>query len=159
MPFLGKKYGNMATKRTSEESEQIRIVAKDYWLYSPYTQKEIAEKVGVAEHTILAWRKTHGWDEQKEALLKIADKRFRHYVKLLDIFSTKIEQEEIDVDELTKLQSLIEKNSIKGTELSDVEKVGLSIIKYLDEVMPDRRDFYLNFYRSFAEWVNTRKTV
>ncbi len=143
--------------RNREELEQAKLLAKDYWLYSPYTQKEIAERVGVAEQTILAWRKEYGWDSLKESLLKAQDKRFRHYLKLLDLFSTKLEAQEVDIDELTKLQSLIERNSVKNVEPSQVEKVGLAIIKYLDEVMPEKRDYFINFYRSFAEWFANNK--
>jgi len=138
--------------KTREELEQARLLAKDYWLNSPYTQKEIAERVGVSEQTISAWRRDGNWDSLKEGLLKIADKRFTHYLKLLDLFSEKLKAEQVDIDELTKLNALMEKISFKGTEPKDVEKVGLAMIRYLDEVMPHKRDFYIAFYRSFAEW-------
>lgn len=147
----------MANEKTKDEIEQAKTIAKDYWLYSPYNQKEIAEKVGVSVQTIIKWREKGGWDELKSDLLKIADKRFRHYTKLLDLLTTKLDAEKIDVDELTKLYSLIEKTQVKSTELSDIEKTGLALIKYLDEVMPEKRDFYISFFRSFAEWYSNRR--
>ena len=147
----------MANRKTKEELEQAKQIAKDYWLYTSYTQKDIAERLGVAEQTIMAWRKESDWDKLKESLLKIADKRFDNYIKLLDLFTTEMNKDNPDVDKLTKLQSLIERNSIKNTDPSDIEKVGLGIIRYLDEVLPERRDFYLSFYRSFAEWYAQKK--
>ncbi|GAB4129561.1 MAG: hypothetical protein Fur0027_14480 [Raineya sp.] len=147
----------MANRKTKEELEQAKQIAKDYWLYTNYTQKDIAERLDVAEQTIMAWRKESQWDKLKEGLLKIADRRFDNYIKLLDLFSNELSNEKVDVDKLTKLQSLIERNSIKNTEPGDIEKVGLGIIRYLDEVMPEKRDFYLSFYRSFAEWYSQKK--
>lgn len=149
----------MASKKTKEELEQAKQIAKDYWLFTSYTQKEIAERLDVAEQTIMAWRKEHGWDKLKEGLLKIADRRFDNYIKLLDLFTQKLNAENPNIDELTKLQSLLERNSIKNTEPDAIEKVGLSLIQYLDEVMPEKRDLYLSFYKSFAEWYSTKKGV
>lgn len=147
----------MPNTKTKDEVEHCKAIAKDLWLYSPYTQNEIAEKVGISAQVIIQWRRKYGWDELKDKLLQATDKRIANYMKLLDLFTDKLQADNVDVDELTKLNALVEKNSVKGTEPSHLEKVGLLIIKYLDEFMPEKRDHYINFYRAFAEWYTQKR--
>ena len=142
---------------SSEDKDYKKRLAKDYWLYSPYNQQEIADKVGATTQTIGKWKEEDKWKELKTNLLKISDKRIANYCKMLDLFSQKLEESTVDIDGLTKLQSLLDKNAIKGTEASEIEKVGLALVKFIEERMPEKRDFYIDFYRSFAEWYNTIK--
>lgn len=141
---------------TSEERDFKRRQAKDYFLYSPFLQNEIAERVGVSVQTITAWKEDGGWAELKRKLLNTADKKIDSYCKLIDIFSALLEEQSPDIDKLVKTNSLIEKMQVRGASASDIEKVGMAIVKYLDERMPDKRDFFLGFYRGFAEWYDSK---
>lgn len=140
-----------------EELEFKKSQAKDYFLYTPYTLKAIAEKVKVSQPTIIAWRDKYDWQKLKDDLLRVADKRINSHIKLIDMFHLEVTKPEPDVDKLTKINALIEKTQVKGTTASDVERVGLAIVKFLDEKKPSKRDHYIEFYREFAQWYEAGK--
>lgn len=54
----------MALKKAQE-----REYAKTLFLTGNYTQKEIAEKVGVQENTVKKWKDEEGWEKLKKSLL------------------------------------------------------------------------------------------
>jgi uncharacterized protein YjcR len=139
-----------------EEKADKQRLAKDYYLYSPYTQAEIAKRSGVSEQTLSNWIDSLGWKTLRDELMRVADQRIRQYAKLVDWMNRKLEEEDLDVDQLYKLQNLLDRNAPKQAEASAVEKVGIALIQFLDERMPERRDHYLDFYRAFAEWYGNR---
>ncbi len=139
-----------------ESVEYKKKIAKDYYMFDTFSQKEIAGKVGVTEQTISKWKEEYKWEELRQETLKTADKAILNHAKLVDAFSKELEKDEPDIDKLTKLNALIEKTQAKNSIAGEIEKVGIAMIQFLEETMPEKRDFYLDFFRSFAEWYDKR---
>ncbi len=139
-----------------ESVEYKKKIAKDYYMFDAFSQKEIAGKVGVTEQTISKWKEEYKWEELRQETLKTADKAILNHAKLVDAFSKELEKDEPDIDKLTKLNALIEKTQAKNSIAGEIEKVGIAMIQFLEETMPEKRDFYLDFFRSFAEWYDKR---
>jgi len=135
-----------------EDNEYKKKLAKDYYLFGAYSQNEIAAKIKISPQTLSKWKEEYRWEELRQEMLRTADRAMLNYCKLVDAFSKELEKSEPDIDKLTKINALIEKTQTKNSIAGEIEKVGIAMIRYLEEAMPEKRDFYLDFFREFAEW-------
>lgn len=138
-----------------ESIEYKKKLAKEYYMFEAFSQKEIAAKVGVSEQTISKWKEEYRWEELRQESLRTAEKAILNHAKLVDVFSKELQKDEPDIDKLTKINALVEKTQARNSIASEIEKVGVKMIQFLEETMPEKRDFYLDFFRAFAKWYDT----
>ncbi|MDX1903789.1 MAG: hypothetical protein SFU27_06475 [Thermonemataceae bacterium] len=141
----------MAALRNSDKWQ----VARAYWVYERLTQEEICEKLDIHPKTLISWRKQGGWDELRNYESNLVNKRLLLFTKLFELFENEISKESPNIDELLKIQTLIDKNTVKATSNAEmVQEVGLLWIRYLGENITEDglKQVLLENYRDFAKW-------
>lgn len=108
-----------------------RSKAKSLFITNQYTQKEIAELVGVSEKTVSKWKEQDGWESFKMSLLTTRENELRRLYKMLQKKNDEIELKLIvtpgDMDGVLKLTAAI-KNLELETSIADKVEVGTSFI-------------------------------
>lgn len=97
------KTDNMPVRANKAHAREL---ARELFLATNKTAKEIAELVGVTEQTLARWRRDDGWDKVKGASSLTADRLMANLHNAAFVLS---EQHPLDVDKLAKLANSIEK--------------------------------------------------
>jgi nitrogen regulatory protein PII len=74
-------------------NNQKREWAEMLFLQGDILQKEIAQKVGVAEKTISAWAKKYNWDDLRKSMLTTKTDMLRNLYSILDKINQKLKDE------------------------------------------------------------------
>lgn len=134
---------------------QKRQWAELLYMQNQLTQKEIAEKVGVAEKTIREWKEKYLWDQLRKSMLTSKSQILSFLYNVLDKIKTKIEGEEGFGD--TKLADMVVKYTaaIKSleteTSIAQLMDAGMKAHKYFQVQDPDFALRFLNEYDAFIK--------
>jgi len=79
---------------SKEKLQELKELAKIYFLKDNATQKEIAEKVGVSEKTIGRWIEKEGWDKLKRNLLLTREEQLSNLYAELEEINNEIKNRE-----------------------------------------------------------------
>ncbi len=117
---------------------QKKQLAKELYLNTSRTLKEIASMVGVSEPTIIRWKREGNWQTLKQAWANTIDKELPRLYQQLKAFNVYIETKPEgcgsakDYDALNKLKSIIkafDKNSLS----SEIQTI-TNFINYLKSI-------------------------
>lgn len=64
--------------------QKKKELAKELYLNTTLTQKEIAERVGVTEKTLKKWREAGDWEKLKSAMLSTKDEIISRYLRMIN---------------------------------------------------------------------------
>lgn len=112
-----------------------RRLAKEHFLKSKLTQKEIAQIVGIQEKTLTEWIKKFGWKEERDALFNSAKNQIKNLKNLISkLTDQRLELiNEIDkADEAGDFEKSIElqaKANRLSSEVANYNKALLSLDK------------------------------
>jgi transposase len=119
-------------------TEQRKAWARDLFVHHNYTQKQIAEKVGVTEKTIGAWKEKYGWEGIRESISTTSDQQIKNlYGQLKEINAAIILRDEgkrfasaKEADAISKITKSI-KDLQKGVIFSDTVSVVTELIEFI----------------------------
>lgn len=109
--------------------------AKSLFLTGQYSQKEIAEIVGVSEKSVSKWKEEGDWESFKVSLLTTRENELRRLYKMLSVLNDDIDTKaelkipinSKEADAVLKLTSAI-KNLELETSIADKVEVGIAFI-------------------------------
>jgi DNA-binding XRE family transcriptional regulator len=147
---------------------ELTIHQKKEWaklLYTSehYTQKAVAEKVGVSEKTMCRWVKEGRWEEYRQTLLTTKREIIRRLHRQLDALVQKAEEAGYmntkDADVITKITASIN-NLETETGLKEIIDVGMKFISWAQkhnyQAAKQAADLYDEFIK---DHLNTFKPV
>jgi transcriptional regulator with XRE-family HTH domain len=105
------------------------------------TQKEIAERAGVAEKTVSNWVNKEGWDQLRTNLLTTRETQLSHLYKQLQVLNKTIAEREDqhryanskEADVLIKLTSAI-RNLEQDMSIADIVSVAKRFLNYVRNI-------------------------
>lgn len=126
-----------------KEKKEEKLLARELYVHSGKSQREIADIVGVSTKTVNAWVQLDNWDEMKAAKSVTKSSIIRNYYKaILNL------QEEInnrppgqnipsskEADIMAKIQNNISRLD-NNKSLADMIELGEQFIKYLQVNSP-----------------------
>lgn len=125
--------------------------ARQLYMHSSLSQREIVEIVGVSEPTLIAWKNKDKWDEQKKALgMGASAVSMKTRVYLMNLFA-QIDSREIQVptsaeaDQISKLSNVF----LKMEEGIQIPALLEAMELFLDFM---RESAEAEFYRKVAEY-------
>lgn len=134
---------------------QKRDWAELLYMQNQLNQKEIAEKVGVAEKTIRQWKEKYCWEQMRKSLLTSKSQIISFLYNVLDRLKTKVEAEEGIGD--TKIADMVVKytaaikNLETETSIGELMEAGKRFHKYMQAIDPDQALQMLNNYDGFIK--------
>ena len=144
--------------------DQKKDFARTIYLHEPtLTQKDIAKRANVTEHTIGNWIKAEGWDKMRRSNLATRQKELANAYLQLEELNKKImgreEGERVpnnkEADIQVKLAPQIRQLETQ-LSASDVMDVGISFIEHVRQVAPEKAAETLDLYDSFLKKVVKR---
>ena len=136
-------------------STQKREWAELLYMQNQLTQKEIAEKVGVAEKTISGWKEKYVWEQLRKSLLTSKADLVRFLYNVLDKLRQNIEAgdgigDSKQADQVIKYTAAI-KNLETDASIGDLMEAGMQFHKYMQVVDPGKALEFLNNYDGFIK--------
>lgn len=118
---INKKVNLHIPDKTTLNNSQKREYAFDMFINTDYTQKQIAEFVGVTEKTIGKWKEINNWDQLKSAQTITSQKIIRSIYKRM----TELTEagQNLEADKLIKLAKTIESLSNNKVTISQTINV------------------------------------
>lgn len=141
-------------------SKELTIAQKKEWaqmlfLANQLTQKDIALKVGVTEHTMSKWVNAGHWEKLRKSLLTSKSEILRNLYNFLDRLNEKLNDEESFGD--TKTADMYVKytaainNLETETSIAQLMDAGQRFHKYLQTIDPKFALDVLNHYDKFIK--------
>lgn len=128
----------------ARSKDNARTTAEDLYIYLSYTQKEIAERVGVSERTVSNWKHKYEWDVRKKA-------RSRTKAALQGL------GEELGVlfleQQIKKAHAQGEDAEIKPGDIDALNKLGTALQKIAGSDTPE---MYMTVFDAFMDWLRSR---
>lgn len=119
----------------NKKGSEAKAIAFELFMNTDFSQKEIAEKVGVSEVTLTKWKKDNNWESLKGAetitARKIVANIYSEMYKLSEASSN------VNADKLIKLAAAIEKLSDRRITVSQYINSFKDLTTYLFEKDPE----------------------
>ncbi len=126
-----------------KEKTEARILARELYVHSQKTQKEIADIVGVSQKTVIEWIRSNDWDDLKASKSVTKGAIIRNYYKailaLQDQINNRNAPENVPTSKEADIMAKIQNNISRlenNQSLADMIDVGEKFIKYLQENSP-----------------------
>lgn len=107
----------------TQKKDKAKDSARSLYMTGHYTQKEIADIIGVSSRTVLRWVATEKWDIILESMTTSKEKRIAKYQRYLSDIEAAIENRpegqrmptSAEIDQMTKLENIIKKLQDKAS--------------------------------------------
>ena len=138
--------------------KQKKALAKDLYLQTHFTQKEIASKVGVSEKTLSKWINTEGWKELKGASLITREQQRRRILLQIKALNDAIDKREEgkryptpkESDTLVKLSAAVN-NLSANKPLNTVIDVFIDFLEWLRSVNFEKSQEFSQFFDDYIK--------
>lgn len=125
-------------EKTTERQLGEMLFTKDF-----QSQKEIAERLGVAEKTVSKWAIKYNWKEKRQSIIVTKEVQLRRIYDQIDELNTTILKREVgkryadnkESDTLIKLAN-VAKSLESEASLSDVIDVSKRVLNYIRNAYP-----------------------
>lgn len=122
----------MATKHSRKE---LKALAFELFMNTDFSQKEIADKIGVSEVTISKWKSDGSWEDLKGAET-ITSKKITSNI-YQEMYKMSLAGSALNADKLIKLAATIEKLSDRRLTVSHYINAFKDFTTYLFEKDPE----------------------
>lgn len=126
-----------------KEKTENQNLARELYLNTNKSQKEIAEICGVTQKTIGDWKVDYGWDDLKAAKSVTRSEIVKNYYQAILTIQDEIKMRDIpiptskDADILAKIHNNIAKLESKSVSLAEMIEFGEKFLRYLQEFSPN----------------------
>lgn len=143
---------------TKKQREQSKNYAKLLYVKENFTQKEIAERVGVSEVTLSKWVNEGKWEELKSTISVTREERLRSTINQLTDLDNLIASREEKYRFPTKEESNIRRRLVADlaaleTEvgLTDVINVSRKILDWIRPIDPEKGKELCNLFDAYIK--------
>lgn len=136
--------------------EQKKEFAKLLYIRERLTQKEVATRVGVNEHTLGRWVKDFGWDRLRRSLLVTKHEQIALLYGQLEAMNAVIADREVktannkEADIITKLTAAI-RNLETEVNLGDRIEIGMEFCDYVRQNAPEKVGETVDLFDSYVK--------
>lgn len=152
LPFFAQFTYHSMAKEKSKQKEIARIL-----YLQDYRQKDIADKLGVAENTVCRWAKTEAWDSLKKNLLNSKYQRLAELYNELEEFNRMIKEKDgykvansKEADARRKLITDISELETKYN-IGQVTSIARDFVHFVGEIDFDFSQRTLSYFEAFVE--------
>lgn len=126
------------TVTKTKEIERKKEWAKTLYLRGDLLQKEIAEKVGIAEKTLSKWIKDNNWESLKTSLLTTKAEQLQMLYSQLKSLNNNIKEKHDNIPDVRTADTIIKITaSIKSleteTSVAEIIEVAQDFIKFVKQ--------------------------
>lgn len=135
--------------------DNIRELAQILFLQNKLSQKEIAEKLGIAPQTVTRWAKADNWDTLRKNLLTSKSNRLSELYDELEEFNRMIAEKDgykvatsKEADARRKL--IMDIKALEGKcSISQTTSIGMEFCEFVKTADPDTAPKVVDLYNAF----------
>lgn len=142
-------------KKTKQELQLAKDYARTLYLGYDLSQKEIAERVGVSDNSITAWKEEGKWDGMRKSLLTTKSEQLNNLYNILETQIIKVKElgdkaTPANADMISKLTASI-KNLETETSSGQLIEVGMQFIRFIQGIDLDAAKIITSHFDTFIK--------